>query len=248
MARTKQRARRSSHLYLPGAFDLFQPSRDSVLNNIWIFGPLYAIPLLFYIHNWIYSPTSFQRYPWWQHSDGFSAGWPGGPLPTFITFAVVGFSILWLLITIAVGAITQIMSQAAQLDAAQHRKLDFSILWRVVREIGWRMLGLYLVMFAVILVGFILLVIPGLIMIRRYLLAPYVMLDERVGIREALDKSAELSKLNTGSVWGVIGVLFLIGLLNIIPLVGGLLAFGLGALYSVAPALRYQQLKQLASR
>jgi uncharacterized membrane protein len=91
----------------------------------------------------------------------------------------------------------------------------------------------------------ILLVIPGLIMIRRYFLAPYVMLDKKVGIREAMDQSAELSKINTGSVWGIIGVSFLIALVNVIPIIGGLASFSLGALYSVAPAMRYLQLKKI---
>ncbi len=246
MARTSSRARHSSHLYLPGAFDLFTPSKELVLKNIWIFGPLYAVSLLFYIHNWIYSPTAFQKYPWWEHSDGFSAGWPGSPLPTYMTFAVVGFSVIWLLITLAVGAIAQIMSQEAQLEAVRRRRLDYGKLWATVREIGWRMLGLYIAMFVIIAVGFILLIVPGLIMVRRYLLAPYVMLDERGSIRESLAKSAELSRINTGSVWGIMGVMFLIGLLNIIPLIGGLLSFALGGLYSVAPAMRYGQLKKLA--
>jgi hypothetical protein len=61
-----------------------------------------------------------------------------------------------------------------------------------------------------------------------------------------MDQSAALSKANTGAIWGVIGVMFLIGLANIVPIIGGLIAFIFGALYSVAPALRYQQLKKLA--
>lgn len=246
MARTSQRARRSSHLYLPGAFDLFQPSKKMVLDNIWIFGPLYAVTLLFWIHNWIFAPGVNQKYYWWQHSDGFNTGWPGGPVPSYFTFTLIGFSIFWIIVTLAVGTIAQIMSQKAQLEAVQRRKLDYGKLWQVVREIGWRMLGLYIAMFVVIVVGFILLVIPGFFMIRRYLLAPYVMIDQRLGIIDSMDKSAELSKKDTGSVWGIIGVLFLIGLLNIIPLIGGLLAFVVGGLYSVAPAMRYMQLKHLA--
>ena len=71
------------------------------------------------------------------------------------------------------------------------------------------------------------------------------MLDEKLGVRDSMHRSAELSKLNPGSVWGIIGVMLLIGLVNIIPILGGLASFALGGLYSVAPALRYQQLKKL---
>jgi uncharacterized membrane protein len=119
-------------------------------------------------------------------------------------------------------------------------------LWHVVKSMGWRLLGLYVVMGLIILVGLILFIIPGLILIRRYFLAPYVMIDKKVSIREALDHSAALSKLNAGSIWGIIGVMILIGMVNIIPIIGGLASFVLGSLYSVAPALRYQELKKLA--
>jgi hypothetical protein len=144
------------------------------------------------------------------------------------------------------GTVAQIMSQAAQLDAVEDKHLDFQNLWQVVKKMGWRLLGLYILMAIIIGVGFVLLFIPGLFMIRRYILAPYVMIDKNAGIRESLSQSAALSLKNTSAVWGIIGVMFLIGLVNIIPYFGGLAAFVLGSLYSVAPALRYQQLKKLA--
>jgi hypothetical protein len=246
MASSSRRARRSSPLYLPSAFDLFTPSKEVVLRNLWIFGPLYAIPFIFWVHSWIWSPLPGEHIRWWNHADGFSSAWPGGSVPTYITFAFVGFSLFWLLIIFAAGTIAQIMAQAAQLEGAQARRLDFHDLWLVVKELGWRLLGLYIVMGLIIFVGLILLIVPGLIMIRRYFLAPYVMIDKKVGIREALDESAALSKLNPGSIWGIIGVMFLIGLANIVPIIGGLAAFAFGSLYSVAPALRYLQLKKLA--
>jgi hypothetical protein len=245
MVRTSQRARRTSPLNMPGAFDLFKPSKEIVLKNIWIFGPLYAVPLIFWIHSWIWSPLPNQHIAEWRGAWNYNTGLVGGPIPTYPTFLLVGFSLLWFLIIAAGGTIAQIMSQEAQLEAAEGKHLDFQNLWKVVKELGWRMLGLYIVVGLVVLVGFILLIIPGLIMIRRYFLAPYVMLDKKVGIREAMDRSAELSKVNTGAIWGIIGVMFLIGLVNIIPIIGGLASFALGALYSVAPALRYQQLKNL---
>jgi hypothetical protein len=246
MARTKNRARRTSHLYLPSAFDLFTPSKDIVLKNIWIFGPLYAVLFVFFAHSWLWSPPAGQHVRLWQHSDGFSSGWLGGPLPAYFTFLAVGFSLLWLALTLVVGTTAQIMSQAAQLDAVEDKHLDFQNLWQVVKTKGWRLLGLYIVMSLIIGLGFVLLFIPGLFMIRRYIMAPYVMIDKNTGIQESLTKSAAISLKNTGAVWGIIGVLFLIGLVNIIPYFGGLAAFVLGSLYSVAPALRYQQLKKLA--
>jgi len=246
MARTSKRARRSSPLHIPSAFELFTPSKELVLKNIWIFGPLYAVPFIFWIHSWIWSPLPTQHVHWWGHADTLSAGWTGSPLPTYGTFLVVGFSLLWFILIAVAGTIVQIMTQAAQLDAVERRPLTFDSLWDTVKLLGWRLVGLYIVMGLVIGVGFLLLIVPGLIMLRRYFLAPYVMLDKNTGIREAMDKSAELTKLNTGAIWGVLGVMLLFGLVNIIPIIGGLASFVLGGLYSLAPAMRYHQLKKLA--
>jgi hypothetical protein len=241
----RSRARKSSPLYLPSAFELFTPSKDIVLNNIWIFGPLYAVPFIFWVHSWIWSPLPNQHVRLWQHADGFSSGWVGSPLPTNLTFMVVGLSVLWFLLITVIGTIVQIMTQAAQLEGAQGRHLDFENLWQSVKKFGWRLVGLYIVTGLIILVGLLLLIVPGLIMIRRYYLSAYAMLDKDLGIREALDESARLSKKNTGAVWGVLGVMLLIGFINIIPIIGSLLSFVFGGLYSIAPAIRYEQLKKL---
>jgi hypothetical protein len=246
MARTSRRARKTSAYYLPGAFDLFTPSKELVLSKIWIFGPLYAIFFIFYIHSWLWQPLPHQHVRLWQHADGFSSGWPGWPVPSYLTFLTIGFSLLWLFIIVVIGTIAQIMSNAAQLSAAKDKDFDYKDLWQAVKENGWRLLGLYILMIVIITLGLIVFIVPGLIFMRRYILAPYVVLDKKLGIMDSLAKSSEISKLNTGALWGVIGVMFLIGLLNIVPVIGGLAAFVFGGLYSVAPAIRYQQLKKLA--
>jgi hypothetical protein len=246
MARTSKGARRTSAFYLPGAFDLFASSKDLVLKNIWIFAPLYSIPLIFYIHSWIWSPQPNQHIALWHRSDGFSSAWTGSPWPSYLTYLSIGFSLLWLVIILFVGTAAQIMSQKAQLEAAEDKPINFRHLWTTVQELGWRLFGLYLVMGIIIAVGLILLIVPGLIFIRRYFLAPYIMLEKKTSITESLSRSADLTRLNTGAIWGVIGVMFLIGLLNIVPIFGGLAAYVFGALYSVAPALRYQQLRKLS--
>jgi hypothetical protein len=246
MPRTSKRARRTSAYYLPSAFDLFTSSKNLVLKHIWIFGPLYAIPFIFWIHSWIWAPLPNQHVSWWHSIDGFSSGWPGSPIPTYSTFLVVGFSALWFLFIAAAGTITQIMSNAAQLYAAEGKEFDFHTLWQVVRQLGWRLLGLYIVMFLLIALGFVLLIVPGLMLLRRFFMAPYIMVDKRLGIRESLEQSIDLTNRNPGSVWGIVGVMFLIGLINILPIIGGLASFIFGFLYSVAPAIRYRQLKKLA--
>src|SRR5436190_2021153 len=178
----KERPRRSSPLHLTPAFGLFKPSRDLVLKHIWIFGPLYAVYVLFSIHTWIWSPSGpGEHHHWWQSNF---ASTPSGPFPAGLDYTFVGFSIFWVLITLVIGTIVQIMTQKAQLDAAEAKTPTFDRLWVTVKILGWRMLGLYIVSTIIIVVGFLLLIVPGIYMVKRYFLAPYVMLDKKVSIRE----------------------------------------------------------------
>lgn len=243
----RQKPRRSSPLNITGSFELYGKSKELVKKNLWIFIPLYLIPLLFNFHSWIWTPGpgSHQETGHWTRYSWLGSGFSTSSLPNSVWYIFVGFSILWLIFVIAAGTIVQIMAQNAQLEVAQGRTPTFGKLWATVKEMGWRMLGLYLLIGLYVVVGLILFIVPGLIMLRRYFLAPYVMLDQKTGIKESMEKSAAMSKPYSGYVWGVIGVMFLIGLLNVIPYLGWIAAFIIGMLYSVAPALRYQELKKL---
>ena len=243
----KNRPRRGSPLRLTPSFELFGQSRDIVLKNVWIFGPLAILPVVFMFHTWLWTPAGPGEDPsHWDTVNWFSAGWFSVTFPTYIDAAFVGFSLMWLLLVLVGGFIVQIMNQAAQLEGSEGKTVGFGSIWKTTKELGLRMIGLYVLVGLVILGGFILLIIPGLIFLRRYFLSPYVLLDKKVGIREAMKRSADISKPHSGSVWGVIGLMFLIGLIGILPWIGWLIAFVLGLFYSVAPALRYQELKKLS--
>jgi hypothetical protein len=247
MSRTSQRARRSSPLNLPGAFELFTQSRKIVLDNLWVFGPVYAVPVIFGLHSWIWTPANSNN-PWYLQSSWAGPGFSSASFPVYTDYLFVGVSLLWGLFVLAAGFIVQIMAQKAQLDGAEGHQLNFAHLWTTVKHLGWRLVGLYLLVGLYIVVGLILFIIPGIIMIRRYSLAPYVMMDKKTGIRESMEISAAMTKPYSGSIYRVYGVMVLIGLIAIIPRIGWLVSFVLGMLYSVALALRYTQLKQLVSQ
>jgi hypothetical protein len=244
----RNRNRLGSPLRLHGSFELFGLSRKLVQKNIWVFAPLYAVPLVFSFHSWIWTPSiGSQNGHWWTTYSWFGSGISTSSVPSYFWYSFIGFSFLWLIFVLTVGTIVQIMSQQAQLEASEGKSLDFTRLWAVAKEKGWQMFGLYLLVGLYIFIGLLLFIIPGLIMLRRYFLAPYVLLDKNVSVKEAMDRSAEMSKPYSVYIWGIVGVMFLIGLLNAIPGVGWLIAFILGMFYSAAPALRYQELKKAGS-
>ena len=218
-----------------------------MLKNVWIFGPLYAVPVIFWIHSWIWAPASSVpgNGQWWGRFSSVNSGWGFSPLSSW-SDAFIGFSIFWFLIAAIGGTIAQLMVTIASLEATENRALDFQDLWQRVKKLGWRLIGLDVLVALYIIAGLILLIIPGLIMIRRYFLAPYVMIDKNCGIKEAMEHSAAISKPYSGSIWGIIGVMILIGLVGVVPLIGWLASLLLGMFYIVAPALRYQQLKKLS--
>ena len=78
----------------------------------------------------------------------------------------------------------------------------------------WRFAGYSFVVACLTLGGLLLLIVPGLILMRRYLLGSYYLLDKDVSISEAMRASAELTKPAAGYIWGTIGVILAITLLS----------------------------------
>ncbi|MDQ5886479.1 MAG: hypothetical protein QG628_876 [Patescibacteria group bacterium] len=138
------------------------------------------------------------------------------------------------------------MSIKLQLSVAQGKKPTMKALWEFARDNTFKLIGLGIILSVVITVGLIAFIIPGLIFIRRYVLSPYVLADKKIGILESMKQSAELSKPYSGAIWGVIGVSILLSLVSVFGAVGTIISAILAVLYSVAPALRYEELKKLS--
>lgn len=124
-----------------------------------------------------------------------------------------------------------------QLKSVRGEKIDLSQALKEGLKYFWKLLGLLICMGLLILGGLILLIVPGLIMIRRYYLAPYYLIDQDLSITEAMRQSAADSKPVSGAVWGVIGVSVLFGLLSLV-----LVGIVLSVMYYCASTLRYQQI------
>jgi uncharacterized membrane protein len=167
-------------------------------------------------------------------------------LPGYAIGSFIGISIVLALIVVFLSLIVQAMTYALQVQAAQDKTPGLAQLFEVGKKYWLKLFGMALAIGVLTLLGLILLIIPGLIVIRRYFLAPYVMIDKDLSISEAMKESARLSKPHSGYIWSIIGVTILLSLPSIIPVLGTVIAFLLSALYSVAPALRYEELKKLA--
>lgn len=110
----------------------------------------------------------------------------------------------------------------------------------------FRILATQIAVGILVLVGFVLLIVPGVIALRRYYLASYYLVDKNLSISEALKMSSEQTKPYRGYVWGTLGVqlVFAIGgsVLAPIPVVGIVLGSLVGYICLFLDSLRYREL------
>jgi uncharacterized membrane protein len=212
------------------AFTLFAESKRRVLKNPTPFAILTAISLVLALVAG--QRGSHASYTTGLSFDSFSWGLLGVGLILGIAFLIINF-------------IIQVMQYVLSLETAKGHKPTLDEAYEVARKFWLRELGLAILIGLITFVGFLALIVPGLIFLRRYYLAPYVMIAEDLSAPDAMTRSAELSKPYSGAVWGLIGITVLIGLSGAIPLVGPVITSLLSMLFVVAPSLRYYELKKL---
>lgn len=108
----------------------------------------------------------------------------------------------------------------------------------------WQLLGIFLLTCLVAAAGLMFFIVPGLIAIRSFILAPFYLIDSRgkLGVIGALKKSAQESKPFKWSIYSVIGLVVLFGIFGSFGLVGQIAGTVLGMLYAPAFALRYREI------
>lgn len=242
------------------ALELFGKSYELVMRNIKTFGILLILPAIAAI-------ASTARYD--MHSDKSNVNninFFSGTTPAYAITGIIGVSLISVIIFSIAALIIQAMLTCLQLEAAEGKTPTLKHLWQLGKKYWLRLLGLVLVIGMYIiggsLIGVLVLivlrnalgVVIGLSLIAaailfvlvHYYLAPYALVEGDMKIFDALEKSANISKQFVWSVLSVIGIFFLIALIGELTLIGPIISFILGSLYSVAPALRYKELKRLA--
>jgi hypothetical protein len=215
------------------AFFLYQQSLDALKVNpgaiIWLaLTPLIAsIPIFVLVIFIIFTATATTRGP----------GTTVGQLPDNSNIAIAIIYLVLLFLTLLVSSA---MMHAA-LKSARSEKISYGKAWSA----GWRsylkFIGLFFLITLVVSIGLVLLIVPGLFLLRRYFLAPYYMIDRNLGILESMEKSAADSK-KYGGVWSLLLLFLCIIILAPIPYFGWVASLGLCIMYMCAPAIRYLQI------
>jgi len=107
------------------------------------------------------------------------------------------------------------------------------------------LIAMFIIQGITVFVGFLLLIVPGLILVRSYFLSEYFLVDQKLGPLAALSASSKATKPVSYWIWGTIGVGIVISLmaasLSFIPFAGSIISGAIGYIYAFAAALRYNE-------
>ncbi|MFZ0323197.1 MAG: YciC family protein [Actinomycetes bacterium] len=125
----------------------------------------------------------------------------GGGIAQFLSLILtfVGGTLLTGMLTVVVG------------QAVLGRDTTASSAWDRIRPLGWRLVGLTLLVSLVVLVGSCFCLIPGLVLATFYVLSPAALVLERGTVTGALSRSWNLVK---GAFWRTLGIVVLVWILR----------------------------------
>lgn len=213
---------------VPSAFSLFKPSWEGLKLNI------VELIVLFLV------PTAVLALYFLIAASAIGATSSGGINAAGVILIIIGVAVTAVFAALIGPAFIHI-----QLRSARMEKATYQSAWETSKKFWWRYLLVSIAVGLTIGIGFLLLIIPGIIFLRRYFLSQYALIDQDLGVGESMKRSNQLSRGRSMAIFGIIGVDILISLPNVIPVIGGLITFVLQIAYFCAPAIRYDQLKAL---
>jgi uncharacterized membrane protein len=206
---------------LPDAFALFKPSWKAFRLNLETFLLQFLFPFGLVI-------LTVLLFNWMEHNDS--------ALAATLTIAAGLLTVFSFILMTAMLILTELRS-------AKGQHVSFEQVAKESLPYIPRLIGLLIICGVLITVGFILLIVPGLFAIQRLLLAPYFLVDQKMGIIAAIKASFKTAKKHSAAIWGITGILIAINIIGIIPLWGWIASALLTVAYLCAPAIRYYQVK-----
>jgi len=214
----------SSAPLITPSFSLLKPSMSALNLNLGVFLSLYLIPFALLIPAYIIVAVA-------TSSGGNGSSAVGG----------VALAIL-VLFVIAIEVIFMPALYLTQIKSVRGETVGLKEMVKAGLPFVGRYILVSLMTATIVVVGLLLLIVPGIIWLRMFWFAPYHMLDKNLSPVEAMKQSRAASKPYKGSIYGIMGVFLLYGLISIIPLIGSLISSILQILYICAPAKRYDEI------
>lgn len=175
---------------------------------------------------------TFKRRPWFfvgstvlillasAICDGFTSG-----IDAALTGSANEPSIIGTVINLALGTLVSMGATAFYLAAHDNPDTaDLASLWHP--RPFWKYLGASILLSLAIGIGFVLLIVPGIIFGLMFMFTPFVVIERELGPIEAMNES---NRLTRGHKWQLLGLMLLLLLINIV----GVLALVVGLLVSI---------------
>jgi hypothetical protein len=186
----------------PGAFGAYRLSRDAVLVNIW---PILGLTAISILASLAIEPLAKALH-----------------IPDVLGQIVSYLISIWLSIALIIAYLASARHLKIAVEEALRDAVPFILKYFLLFVLTTLLVGLSL----------LLLIIPFFFVMPRLVLAPYFMVDKKLGPIEALKASWAASKGNVGKIWGIFGAALLFGVL-ILVLVGIYLSFMYAAIFAV---------------
>lgn len=224
-----------------GGFELLRPSWEAIKLNLITLIEFVIIPIILSI----LSAFLFRRH------GAVSSTLRTGLSYSYSTTKQTSYSGAWLGANILSIIVSMIFAPGliyTLLEGAKGVSVDFTVAFKTGLKFFWRYVGVAICTGFLVGIGLILLIVPGIFMLRRYYLAPYFLIDQNLGVFEALRTSAEESKRFSGPVFRTLGVQVLFAFMFIIPILGWIAGFILSIMYYNAPAIRYLEITKAGGK
>jgi hypothetical protein len=206
----------------PGAFKAFGPSREAVGRNL---STLVLLVVVAFVGSFVLN--AFQK--------GFTPAHPSSSQ----VFGSLAIAIVMQIISSLFGAFITGAQIKTYLAGVRGQRIEFGEAAKIGWPLIWNLFLLSLLVSLSVLAGLLLLIVPGFIILVRLILAPYFMVDQKLGVLDAYKASWNATKGHSGKLWGIIGVNVLM-CLPVITIIGILVTIYLIFMYSAASALLYQ--------
>lgn len=158
-----------------------------------------------------------------------------------IAIIIIAVALVWRLLNVPV-------SYYLQLRAASGKVPTIAECYRRGLPFWLRIVGFEILFVIMLIIGFVLLIVPGLVVLRRYYLTPYYIINKDLPIGAAMKMSARETKPVSGWVWGMFGVMlvfiFLQATISSIKFIGPIIAVLISLIYLFGPALRWQEVSR----
>ena len=172
---------------------------------------------------------TFKRRPWIFIGSAFlillASGLSNGltsAIDAAFTGSVEDPSIVGTVINLALGTLISMGATAFYLAGHDNPDTaDLSLLWHP--QPFWKYLGASLLLSFTVAVGFVLLIVPGVIFALMFMFAPFIVIERVLGPIDAMKASNQLTRGHKWQLLGLVLLLVLINLLGLVALVVGLL-------------------------